>query len=282
MPGLASRKWERQRMGSFSKRAAISVAKPLWRLTPTAAKAKYVFGVAGCLKNSQRSLGGPTARPDTCTGGQHVSAASAAIPACWKTPQSLYDSAAFGSGKLPPLLIWWRVRSRGSGVTALIWCGTGSSSYSLSPSAQEAKDEPVADTLLAAVKAVSSGSISGLKWRSSNRLVSPVRAKTSDLDIFHADDPLLDANNVLADLKAAIPAQTGTEARAALSKLRLVAVSRHRLWLAAPNIAARDAVGTTPGARAAQSAPSKRCRTTKCRSTASLSTLPIGPRAMLL
>jgi hypothetical protein len=239
-------------VGSF-KWAAISAATPLWRLTPTAAKAKYGFGEAGCLENSHRSLGGRTARPDTlprrttrvggvcCNSGMLEDAAIAVrLRRLWigKIAGSPEMAASALAGIWSDRIDLVRDREQ------LVLVGP--------PSAQQAKDEPVADTLLAAVKAVSSGSVSGLKWRSTKRLVSPARAKTSDLDIFHADDPLLDAYaDVLADLKAAIPAETGTEARAALSKLRLVAVSRHRLWLAAPNIAARDAVGTTLDARAA-------------------------------
>ena len=120
------------------------------------------------------------------------------------------------------------------------------------PSAQLAKDEPIADALRSAVKTVSMGAVSALQWRFSNRLVIPTRALTSDVDIFHADDPLLHTYaDVVADLKAAIPSETDSRARAVLGKLRLVAVSRHRLWLAAPNTGVRDAVGTTPGARAA-------------------------------
>ena len=120
------------------------------------------------------------------------------------------------------------------------------------PSGQDALHQPVAELLQSQAAKVTADAVTTLGWRSSRRLQLLRREKSTNLDVFHVDDPLLDQYaGVLDDLRAAIPDGIGPDARAALRGLRLVGASRHRLWFAAPNASARNALGTVPGARAA-------------------------------
>lgn len=71
-------------------------------------------------------------------------------------------------------------------------------------------------------------------------------------DIYSSGDPLLgDYPAILAKLRDRIPTTTSPRARDAVGALRLVGVSEHRIWFAAPSVKAREALGTVPGARGA-------------------------------
>ena len=100
------------------------------------------------------------------------------------------------------------------------------------------------------VKRLSSGAVREVTWRFDPVALKPVRrTRSSELDVHAPEDPGLEEyDDVLARLRARLPGDTGPEARAALGELVLAGVSRHRLWLAAPDEAAELAVRRTPGA----------------------------------
>lgn len=106
--------------------------------------------------------------------------------------------------------------------------------------------------LRARASEVSGGVVDQVAWEYDATGPTLRRAKTSDLDIYSPGDPLLKEYPEVAErLRRRIPADASSAARAAVGALRLVGVSQHRLWFAVPTTAARDALGTTPGARAA-------------------------------
>jgi hypothetical protein len=100
------------------------------------------------------------------------------------------------------------------------------------------------------VKKLSAGTVREVAWRYDDRVTPPTRrAKSTELDIHLPGDPALEEyDDVLARLRAGIPAGASDEAREVLGRLSLVGVSRHRLWLAAPDAAAELAVRKTSGA----------------------------------
>lgn len=99
---------------------------------------------------------------------------------------------------------------------------------------------------------VSRGSISSVEWQYDPKRQVVRRTSSNDLDIYSPGDPTLDEyDEVAGALRKRIPDGTSPNAREVIGKLRLVGVSKHRLWFAASNAQARDALGKVPGARAA-------------------------------
>lgn len=100
------------------------------------------------------------------------------------------------------------------------------------------------------VEAVSRGAVRGVAWEFTPELTPVRRPASADLDVYSPGDPsLADHARVLAALRARIPAGADDAARAAVHGIRLVGVSRHRLWFAARSSAERDALARVPGAR---------------------------------
>ncbi|WP_182526468.1 hypothetical protein [Nocardioides dongkuii] len=111
---------------------------------------------------------------------------------------------------------------------------------------------PLGELLARRASEVTRAKVTDVRWRTGARPASVRPDRTSDTDVFGAQDPLLDAYpSILADLRAAVPANAAPAALAAVGALRLVGVSRHRLWFAARTSGDRDALGKVPGARAA-------------------------------
>lgn len=111
---------------------------------------------------------------------------------------------------------------------------------------------PLGDLLARRAREVTGGAITSVQWRASSRFTPARRDRTTDVDVFNVEDPLLETYpEILADVRSSIPTSASPEACAAVGALRLVGASRHRLWFAAETLAARDALGTVPGARAA-------------------------------
>ncbi|MCM3513819.1 hypothetical protein [Nocardioides sp. P86] len=111
---------------------------------------------------------------------------------------------------------------------------------------------PLGELLARRAREVTAGAITTVGWRTSSRFTAKRRHRTSDVDVFDVQDPLLDMYpSILGDLRTVIPVGTSPEVRCALGSLRMVGASRHRLWFAACTAADRDALRTVPGARAA-------------------------------
>lgn len=111
---------------------------------------------------------------------------------------------------------------------------------------------PFGDLLRTRVAELSKGTVTIVDWRFDPYPTPPRRAKTTDLDIYAPGDPMMiEYGGVLAALRYHLGDCTSERAREAVGRLRLVAVSRHRLWFAAPSHRELDALGAVPGARAA-------------------------------
>lgn len=107
------------------------------------------------------------------------------------------------------------------------------------------------ERLRSRVVALSGGAVAEVEWAFDPDVHPVRRPQSSDLDIFMPGDPgPEELPTMLARLRQRLP-ETTDEARGAVAALRLVAVSRHRMWFAAPTRAARDALGLVPGARGA-------------------------------
>ncbi|MFC6287591.1 hypothetical protein ACFP3Q_14485 [Nocardioides sp. GCM10027113] len=100
------------------------------------------------------------------------------------------------------------------------------------------------------VAELSGGTVREVSWEYDERVLRPVRrAKTTELDVHAPGDPGLEEYaEVARRLSAAIPDDTSDAAREVLHALVVAGVSRHRLWLAAPDDATEVAVRRTPGA----------------------------------
>jgi hypothetical protein len=100
------------------------------------------------------------------------------------------------------------------------------------------------------VRKLSVGTVREVVWQYDDRVKPPVRrAKSTELDIHAPGDPGLEEyDDVLVRLRKGIPPDISDEAREVLGRLRLVGVSRFRLWFAAPDNAAELAVRRTSGA----------------------------------
>lgn len=100
------------------------------------------------------------------------------------------------------------------------------------------------------VRRLSGGTVCDVEWRFDERRAKPVRrARSSDLDIHAPGDLGPDKYaGVVARLRKLLPADTGEAARAAIGRLALAGVSRHRMWFAAVDEADARAVRTVPGA----------------------------------
>lgn len=108
------------------------------------------------------------------------------------------------------------------------------------------------DFLRSRVAKASNGTVRALDWEYDPSRTPPRRPQTNDLDIYEPRDPPLGQYpDITERLRQRIPAATPDAAREVLSRVRLVAVSEHRLWFATPSATARDALGTVPGARGA-------------------------------
>jgi hypothetical protein len=98
---------------------------------------------------------------------------------------------------------------------------------------------------------LSEGAVRKVAWDFDPVAAKPAtrRARTGDLDIHAPGDPGLEEYDaVRARLSKALPAGTSEEGRGVLSRVGLAAVSRHRMWFAAPDAETEKAVRTTSGA----------------------------------
>lgn len=109
---------------------------------------------------------------------------------------------------------------------------------------------PLGRYLTRRTRQLSGGAVREVAWCFDESAATPVRRnRSTELDIHAPGDPGLDEYDaVLARLRKGIPADTSDAARAVVHGLVLGGVSRHRLWLVAPDAETEKAVRTTPGA----------------------------------
>jgi hypothetical protein len=112
-------------------------------------------------------------------------------------------------------------------------------------------DGPLGQYLRTRVDELSGGAVRQVAWRFDPVAARPVvrRVRSSDLDIHAPGDPgTSQYGGVRERLRRSLPAGTGEAAREVLRRVGLAAVSRHRMWFAAPDAETEKAVRTTPGA----------------------------------
>lgn len=112
-------------------------------------------------------------------------------------------------------------------------------------------DGPLGRYLTRRVSGLSDGAVRDVVWCFDPVTAKPVtrRAKSSDLDIFAPGDPDRDEyDDVRARLGKALGADSGETVRDVLRRIGLAAVSKHRMWFAAPDAETEKAVRTTSGA----------------------------------
>ncbi|MFC6420988.1 hypothetical protein [Ornithinimicrobium tianjinense] len=106
----------------------------------------------------------------------------------------------------------------------------------------------VGETILRMLGSATHGAIRDLTWHHNAAMGPPTRQKAGRLDVFAPGDPV---DMKLEQASAAISKRLRVESEAAaeaLGGLRVAAVGRHMVWLAATDDRAAKAIGTTPGA----------------------------------
>ena len=101
------------------------------------------------------------------------------------------------------------------------------------------------------VSELTAAAVRELSWSFLRDVKTTTRKRSSDLDVYEPGDPVIEEWGPLADrLARAIERDAALSALPALRTLRLIAASRHRLWLGLPSAESVLDFRRTPGAAA--------------------------------